>query len=83
MLLRLPRLNDRQRLRLLGIGAGLYLGLIGLVTWQALRGQPLLAPDGLTLAALAGLLGLAGLSAASILFAGSRRGRIARVGPIP
>lgn len=83
LLLRLPRLNDRQRLRLLGIGAGLYLGLIGLVTWQALRGQPLLAPDGLTLAALAGLLGLAGLSAASILFAGSRRGRIARVGPIP
>jgi EamA domain-containing membrane protein RarD len=32
-----------------------YLGLVGLVTWQALRAQPLLAPDALTLTALAAL----------------------------
>jgi hypothetical protein len=32
------------------------LGLTALVTWQALRGQPLLSPDGLTLGALAGLV---------------------------
>lgn len=61
-LLRLPPLNGRQRLRLLWTGAGLYLGLTGLVTWQAL-----LAPDRLTLTALAGLLGWAALSAASAL----------------
>jgi len=34
--------------------AGLgYLGLVGLITWQALRGEPLIYPSGLTLTALA------------------------------
>lgn len=33
-----------------------YLGLVALLTWQALRGQPLVAPDALTLGALAGLI---------------------------
>lgn len=63
LLLRLPGLTDGQRLRLLWTGAGLYLGLMGLVTWQALRAQPLLAPDTLTLGALAGLLAACALSA--------------------
>ena len=31
-------------------------GFVLLLLWQALRAQPLIAPDGLTLAALAGLL---------------------------
>lgn len=35
-----------------GVAAG-YLGLVLLTVWQALRAQPLLAPDGLTLGALA------------------------------
>jgi hypothetical protein len=34
------------------VGAG-YLGLVLLLIWQALRAQPLLAPDGVTLVALA------------------------------
>ena len=38
------------------IAAVAYLGLSVLVTWQALRAQPLLHPDALTLAAAAGLL---------------------------
>jgi hypothetical protein len=38
------------------IAAAAYLGLSVLVTWQALRAQPLLHPDALTLTALAGLL---------------------------
>lgn len=41
--------------------AGLsYLGLVMLLTWQALRGQPLITPDSLTLGALFGLGALAG-----------------------
>ncbi len=53
--------SQRRQLGLV-IVAGLgYSGLIGLVTWQALRGQALSAPDGLTLGALAGLVGLVGL----------------------
>ena len=38
-----------------GIG---YLGLTGLLTWQALRGGSIIAPDGLTWAAYAGLMAL-------------------------
>ncbi|MFP3713810.1 hypothetical protein [Puerhibacterium sp. TATVAM-FAB25] len=53
---RLPRLaEERVRTRLVLVAAGGYAGLTALVTWQALRGQPLVAPDGATLAA-AGLL---------------------------
>ena len=39
------------RARLVVIGGVAYAGLTGLVTWQALRGQPLLSPDLLTAAA--------------------------------
>ncbi|WP_030616403.1 hypothetical protein [Streptomyces sclerotialus] len=59
---RVPRLNaERVRLRLVLVAAGAYTGLLALVTWQALRGQPLLRPDALTLGALAGLLAAAAL----------------------
>ncbi len=48
--------------------AGLsYLGLISLLTWQALRAQPLIVPDALTLQALAGLLGATALAVISIV----------------
>ena len=51
--------------------AGLsYLGLVMLLTWQALRGQPLISPDSLTLGALFGLAILAGaVSLAVVLWA--------------
>ncbi|MBG0829561.1 hypothetical protein HS041_17480 [Planomonospora sp. ID67723] len=50
----LNRLRDRAvRLRLVSVAAYGHAGLLALVTWQALRGQPLLRPDGLTLAAAA------------------------------
>lgn len=45
-------LKDGHRKLLVAIGAAGYTGLVALVTWQALRGQPLLSPDALTLGAL-------------------------------
>lgn len=51
-----PRLRDaRVRTRLVLVTAGSYGGLVALVTWQALRGQPLTDPDTSTLAAAAAL----------------------------
>ena len=56
-------LSQRQRVRLVQIAAGLYLGLTGLLVWQALRGQSLVSPDARTLAVLVALIGVAGLAA--------------------
>jgi hypothetical protein len=51
---RRPRLRaEGVRARLVLIGAAAYTGLLLLVTWQALRGQPLTSPDALTLGAFA------------------------------
>jgi len=47
-----------------------YLGLIGLLTWQAMRAQPLLAPDALTLQAGATLLVGIVLSMVGIVYLG-------------
>ncbi|MEV8019406.1 hypothetical protein AB0O76_24275 [Streptomyces sp. NPDC086554] len=53
---RFTRLADeRVRLRLVLVAAGAYAAVFALVTWQALRGQPLIHPDGATLTA-AGLI---------------------------
>ncbi|MEE6258071.1 hypothetical protein [Plantactinospora sonchi] len=58
--------DDRVRLRLVLVAATAYAGLVALVTWQALRGQPLIHPDGATLVA-AGLL--AAFTAVGVLLA--------------
>jgi hypothetical protein len=50
------RLDETARVRIVQVVAAGYAGLVVLVTWQALRGQPLLAPDAVTLAALGALL---------------------------
>jgi hypothetical protein len=49
----LSRLGRRRAVRMVWLLGLTYLGLIGLLTWQAERGQSVVAPDGLTLAALA------------------------------
>ncbi|MEV3870251.1 hypothetical protein [Streptomyces sp. NPDC049906] len=63
----LPRLGtETVRVRLVLTASGGYAGLLALVTWQALRGQPLLRPDAVTLALGAALVAgtlLAGLAA--------------------
>lgn len=47
---------EQVRVRLVFVAAAGYAGLVGLVTWQALRGQSIIAPDGWTLAALGALV---------------------------
>jgi hypothetical protein len=63
-LARATRFDEARRARLLRVAGLGYLGLMLLLAWQALRGQPLLSPDALTLGALAALglaVALAGL----------------------
>jgi len=67
------RLRGGQRVALVWIAAFSYLGLIALVTWQALRGQPLIAPDTTTLAAAGAWLGATALAIGGVM--GYGRGR--------
>jgi hypothetical protein len=72
-------LNVGQRVALVWTAGLGYLGLIGLLTWQALRGQSLIAPDGLTLAVGGALLGA--LAIALILIVGRRNAQAVNGAP--
>jgi hypothetical protein len=61
------RLDETARVRIVRIAAAAYAGVVVLVTWQALRGQPLLAPDAVTLAAFGALLLGTGVALAGAL----------------
>ncbi|GIF17892.1 hypothetical protein Ate02nite_06220 [Paractinoplanes tereljensis] len=61
------RLGVRTRVRLLVIAGSAYGVLVGLLTWQALRAQPLLQPDGRTLVAVAALAVATATAAALVL----------------
>ncbi len=67
LVLALRRFPAPVQVRLVFVAAGTYAGLVGLVLWQALRGQPLIHPDALTLGALAGLLAVAGTAAVLVV----------------
>ncbi|WP_037315907.1 hypothetical protein [Amycolatopsis orientalis] len=76
---RYPRLRDgvlRTRLVLIA-GAG-YAGLLALLTWQALRGQSIVAPDGLTLTAFALLVAAVAVSGLIAIGRPSRDRELAR-----
>jgi len=64
------RLDELTRIRLLLVGGIAYGMLTVLLTWQALRGQPLMQPDALTLAAWGAL---AAATAAAALAVVTRR----------
>jgi hypothetical protein len=64
--------SERVRAQLVGVGAGAWVGLTLLLTGQALRAQPLLAPDALTLAVAAGLVVAVAGAAAVVIARGSR-----------
>jgi hypothetical protein len=74
-------LTTGHRLALVWTGALAYLGLVALVTWQALRDQPLLAPDALTLGALAALVAATAGIAGVVLWHGRRRESTAALAP--
>ncbi len=61
---RRSRLSVAQRVELIWVLASVYLGLMVALTVQALRAQPVLSPDGLTLGSLAAVLAF-GLGAAA------------------
>jgi len=65
-----PWLPMRDRSRLVGVAAAFWIALVLLLTWQALRGQSLIAPDALTLLALGLLIAMT---------AGATGGVLARV----
>ncbi len=66
------RWSQRQRTALVWTAGLCYLGLIILLTWQALRAQSVIAPDGLTWAAYALLVGSSGLAVLTIDLLGKR-----------
>lgn len=70
------RLDERRRVRLLVVAGGAYGVLTMVLTWQALRGQPLLRPDALTLAAWAALV-VATATAAGVVVARRRHPDVA------
>jgi len=65
--LRRRRLHELQRSALVHAAGAGYLGLTLLLTWQALRAQPLLRPDVLTAWAFVALVAASGLSAWAVL----------------
>jgi hypothetical protein len=70
---RIPVLRDvRVRARLVGIAGAAWAGLTVLLVWQALRGQPLVAPDAATLAVAAALVVATVLAVLAALRGGRR-----------
>jgi hypothetical protein len=66
------RLDVTTRARLLLVAGCAYGVLVGLLTWQALRAQPLLRPDALMLVALAALAGTTVVAALAVVARGRR-----------
>jgi hypothetical protein len=59
--------GERKRVRLLLVAGGAYGVLVMLLTWQALRAQPLLQPDGATLIAWSALAATTATATAVVL----------------
>ncbi|MGW1869497.1 hypothetical protein ACWCPS_28535 [Streptomyces mauvecolor] len=65
---RIPRLRDeRIRARLVAVAGAVYAAVLALLTWQALRGQPLIHPDGATLGAAGLIAAAAALGTTAVL----------------
>lgn len=69
------RLGARQATRLVWIAGTVYLGLTLLLTWQALRAQPITAPDALTVSVFAAIVG-AGIAASLLTIRPWRKTRL-------
>lgn len=64
---RFSGLDQVVRTRLVGVAGAGYAGWEALVTWQALRGQSLIAPDGLTLAVFGAIVVAVGVGGTLVL----------------
>ncbi|MGW7086492.1 hypothetical protein ACWGH2_23735 [Streptomyces sp. NPDC054871] len=73
--------DGRVRLRLVLVASGAYAAAFALVTWQALRGQPLIHPDGVTLTAAGLILAATAVSTYGALRAPTARATSAVEGP--
>jgi hypothetical protein len=60
-------LTENHRVGLVFIAAIGYAGLVGLVTWQALRDQSIISPDTLTIQVFAGIVGAVVLSSLAVI----------------
>lgn len=69
---RRKRLSVRQQVQLVWTAGLGYLGLVVLVTWQALRAEPIVAPGQLTVTSFLTLVALVGLFAVAILLGRKR-----------
>ncbi|MGW9194158.1 hypothetical protein [Micromonospora chersina] len=67
------RLDERTRARLLLVAGTAYGAATLLLTWQALRGQPLLRPDALTVAVAVALVAATATAAGAVLARAQRR----------
>jgi hypothetical protein len=77
---RVPRLRDvTVRHRLVAIVTVTYTAVLGLLTWQALRGQSIVAPDATTLAVAAIIAILAAVAAAAVLLTPQARPELSPV----
>lgn len=59
--------SPQTRMRLVAVGTAAYAAVVGLVTWQALRGQSVVAPDAVTLLTLAAIVAAAAVGTALVL----------------
>jgi len=75
---RIPALAEpRTRLRLIWVVIGLYVGMLALLTGQALAGQSIVRPDVVVVVSAVSLLVAAASAAGGVLWAGQRRARAA------
>lgn len=71
--LRARWLSEADRTALVIVAGLAYIAVVAALTWQALRGQPLMAPDASTLAALGAIVAVAGVAGAGVLAHARRR----------
>ncbi|MFJ8015137.1 hypothetical protein [Streptomyces sp. NPDC096339] len=72
--------EERVRLRVTLVAGGVYAAVLALLTWQALRGQPLTSPDATTLGAGAAVLAAGGLGVLLALRPGRRPALVGTAG---
>jgi hypothetical protein len=73
------RLGEGHRTALIAAAGLAYLGLVVVLTWQALRGQSIISPDALTLSALGALLGIVLLVVGGVVARAAMNAAAARV----